>query len=310
MSETNGHRRRRETEREATAQRARDACLGEAHADALHAGDRVFGWMYDPETSFILSHVVVGADPDLNGGAVAVRVHPYSTGKAAEFTALHVTEREEKMPEAVKAESIFKFTQNVANGFSSVDIVIERGAAQGNFKAGYNIGRWAASASNGLATSAFGASFGSVVHVDATAWTAGFWARGAVPGKRERVVLVKELFDGAPKMKDALDRLRQPQKEGMADAALITVHKLARARSLVAQATFPRSPEGIPSIPMLTKWEETTGLNGPNIYSTLRRDELLEMVRGHCKVPRGACKAKLLNLAWDVVARYSDENAD
>ena len=96
MSETNEHRRRRETEREATAQRARDACLGEAHADALHAGDRVFGWMYDPETSFILSHVVVGADPDLNGGAVAVRVHPYSTGKAAEFTALHVTEREEK----------------------------------------------------------------------------------------------------------------------------------------------------------------------------------------------------------------------
>ena len=52
--------------------------------------------MYDPETSFILSHVVVGADPDLNGGAVAVRVHPYSTGKAAAFTALHVTEREEK----------------------------------------------------------------------------------------------------------------------------------------------------------------------------------------------------------------------
>lgn len=310
MSETNGHRRTRQTEREATAQRARGACLGEAHADALHAGDRVFGWLYDPETSFILSHVVVGADPDLNGGAVAVQVHPYSTGKAAELSALHVTERDGKMPEAVKAESIYAFTQRVASGFATVDFVIERGAAQGNFKAGYNIGRWAASAINGLKTSAFGASFGSVDHVDATAWTHGLWGRGAVPGKRERVILVKELFDREEAMKDALDRLRQPQKEGMADAALITVHKLARARALIAQATFPRTPEGIPPIPMLTKWEETTGLNGPNVYSTLTRDELLKMVRGHCEVRRGACKAELLNLAWDVVARYSDENAD
>jgi hypothetical protein len=310
MSETNGHRGRREAEREATALAARVACSGEAHADALHAGDRVFGWLYDPETSLIQRHVVVGADPDLNGGAVAVRVHPYSTGKAAELSALHVTERDENMPEVVKVESIFAYTKRVAQDYASFDVVIERGSAQGSFKAGINIGRWGASATNGLGTSAFGATFGSVVYVDATAWTHGLWGRGAVPGKRERVILVKELFDGMEAMEDALDHLRQPQKEGMADAALITVHKLARARALVAQATFPRAPEGIPPIPMLKKWEETTGLDGPNLYSTLRRDELLKMVRGHCKVRRGACKAELLNLAWDVVARYSDENAD
>lgn len=277
---------------------------------ALRTGDRYFGWTYEPPPAIIDAHVVVGVDPDLNGGAVALHVHPYDTGKAAELGVTYSTEKEEDAlgVNVVKATAICEFARGLtSNGGTSVDVIIERGTAHGAFKCGYNVGCWAASARNGLHLTAFGRQFGRVVHVDGTTWTSGLWRQGAVPTKRERVELVETIVPG---IDQRLRGMRQAQREGMADAALIAVHELARARALLAKATFPEKPEGVPPLPMLTTWEETTGLEGMHLYKVLQRDELREMLQGHVRVRRDARKDELLRHVWDIVARYSDENSD
>ena len=282
---------------------------------ALRTGDRYFGWTYEPQPSIIESHVVVGVDPDLNGGAVALRVHPYATGKAAELGVTYSTDSETDNlgVNVVSATGICEFARGLtSNGGTTleeatVDIIIERGSAHGAFRCGYNVGCWAASARNGLHLTAYGRQFGRVAHVDGTTWTSGLWRRGCVPTKRERVELVETIVPG---IDQRLRGMRQAQREGMADAALIAVHELARARALLAKATFPEKPEGVPPLPMLTTWEETTGLEGMHLYKVLQRDELWEMLQGHVRVRRAARKDELLRHVWDVVAQHSDENAD
>ena len=282
---------------------------------ALRTGDRYFGWTYEPQPSIIESHVVVGVDPDLNGGAVALRVHPYDTGKPAELGVTYSTDSETDNlgVNVVSATGICEFARGLtSNGGTTleeatVDIIIERGSAHGAFRCGYNVGCWAASARNGLHLTAYGRQFGRVAHVDGTTWTSGLWRRGCVPTKRERVELVETIVPG---IDQRLRGMRQAQREGMADAALIAVHELARARALLAKATFPEKPEGVPPLPMLTTWEETTGLEGMHLYKVLQRDELWEMVQGHVRVRRAARKGELLRHVWDVVAQHSDENAD
>ena len=282
---------------------------------ALRTGDRYFGWMYEPQPAIIESHVVVGVDPDLNGGAVALRVHPYDTGEATALGVTYSTEKEEDNlgVNVVNATAICEFVKGLpSNGGTtlpeaSVDVIIERGSAQGAFRCGYNVGCWAASARNGLHLTAFGRLFGRVAHVDGTTWTSGLWRRGAVPTKRDRVELVETIVPG---IDQRLRGLPQAQREGMADAALIAVHELARARALLAKATFPEKPAGVPPLPMLTRWEETTGLEGMHLYKVLRKDELWEMLQGHVRVRRAARKDELLKHVWCVVAQYSDENTD
>lgn len=197
---------------------------------ALRTGDRYFGWTYEPPPAIIDAHVVVGVDPDLNGGAVALHVHPYDTGKAAELGVTYSTEKEEDAlgVNVVKATAICEFARGLtSNGGTSVDVIIERGTAHGAFKCGYNVGCWAASARNGLHLTAFGRQFGRVVHVDGTTWTSGLWAT-------KRAAYGASSSCGEPNMTDMavyhIISMRRASQNGSYFTVCATSHKDARAR--------------------------------------------------------------------------------
>lgn len=273
-------------------------------------GKRFFGWDYDsgPELAFIKSHVVVGVDPDLNGAALGIRIHPTSTETAAEVDSVYLNKRLESDASALDVNSILQFSKAYAGDFNTVDFVIERGSAAGNFKCGYNIGAWVASARNGLSLGTHGACFGNVHHVDGTTWTNGLWSRGAVPDKSERVDFVKRLL---PELESHFATIPKAQCEGLADATFIATYAIMRTRAVYAAHMFPRKP-ALPVIPILEKWDEMTGVDEIHLYKTLRRDELLRMLRNHSVegVSTKTSKENLLRKVWDVVERDSDDPTD
>ena len=145
-------------------------------------------------------------------------------------------------------------------------------------------------------------------HVDGTTWTNGLWSRGAVPDKSERVDLVKRLL---PELESHFVGIPKPQCEGMADATFIATYAIMRTRDIYAAHMFPRKP-ALPVIPILEKWDETTGVDEMHLYKTLRQGELLRMLRNHSVegVSTRMSKENRITKVWDVVERNSDDPTD